>query len=261
MKSIIHLAMVCCFALTAVACGSDDNNTANTNTTADTGSAVTDAGGAADTGSAAADTNTGAADTGTGAADTGTGAADTGSTSTTNNCEPSDNQCVATCAQTACSTEFQSCATNAKCAALLQCINGCASGVQPPEPTVPMPDGSTPTTCNDKCVANAGDEGLNIQQEVALCSIGKCVKEIPGVTTNCAQGNNQCLNNCIAIKCLDSFKACNGDEKCIGLLQCLGKCPQGDQNCQQGCALTAGQGAITNLTNLQSCMSTYCLGG
>ncbi|HAN32382.1 MAG TPA: hypothetical protein DCQ06_12375 [Myxococcales bacterium] len=261
MKTIFQLATVCGLAFALVACGSDDSNTAATNTVTDSGATAFDAGGSADSGAVGADTGSAAADTGSGAADTGSGAADTGSTPSTNNCQPNDNQCIATCGQSQCGAEIGACSTDAGCAGLLQCLSGCQSGVQPPDPAsdAKLPNGNSPVTCTEKCYANAGPVSTNKQQEIVLCSIGKCVKEIPGQTVKCPQSSTDCLNSCMAIKCLEPFKACNGDPKCNELLSCLNKCPTGDQNCQQGCALSAGQTAVTNLTNVQSCLQNFCI--
>ena len=178
-------------------------------------------------------------------------------------CAGNDNACLQACGNKLCATELAGCNQDAKCSGLITCLNGCQQGVQPPKPatSVSMPDGSTPTTCQDFCVVAAGDEGYKKLSTMQICIQGKCIKDIPGETSNCVQGTpkfNSCLNTCVTIKCSDELSTCNGSKDCTAFLQCLNGC-KGNQSCQQGCQSSASAIGLQEYQSLIGCAQSKCL--
>ncbi len=254
-------ALALAMTMTFTGCGTETKAAAtvtDAGAIADTG-AGTDTGAATDTGSAA-DT-TGATDTGTATTDTGSAQADT--TQPDDKCAPTDQACLQTCGTKVCAAELTGCNSDKGCSGLITCLNGCTQGVPAPKPStaVTMPDGSMPTTCNDFCIAGAGKASYDKLSTMQLCVQGKCIKSIPGETSDCVPNTpsyNTCVNTCATIKCIDEINTCNASKDCTGLLTCLGGC-NGNQGCQQTCVANSTQAGTQEYQAAASCVQTNCI--
>lgn len=93
--------------------------------------------------------------------------------------------------------------------------------------------GETSVTCPADCGNTGGGGG----------GCGDLVCTAPETMNSCAIDCDP-ANTCLNTKCGTEYKACLGDSSCLDLLKCLSACKTGDMACENGCATSAGQGAL-----------------
>ncbi len=165
------------------------------------------------------------------------------------------------------------------CPGIVECLNGCGQDQVCAQDCVDQGDPQAQQLINDAlaCLqANGGDQEA-CQTEIEACvgagpqPMGDLTcSELNGCLSNCAEGDQACVNDCFgqasaegaalfeaAVTCIqangeeacaEEIDAClggggpGGDLTCGGIFDCAGQCPDGDQNCIQGC-LGAGTAA------------------
>ncbi len=178
-------------------------------------------------GSDTAATDTAAADT----AATDTTAADTAKTDTTaadvkkdtapavQKCAPNDNACLQSCVMDACAAPAGECTKDSKCFALGGCLQGCEK--------VDLPKDPTEVNCYQKCINTAGAAATTKFYAGQACTGEKCI--------TCKAGDQNCQAACASQVCLEPMFACQGDNACASLLNCITVNKCADQTCLQGC--------------------------
>ncbi len=161
--------------------------------------------------------------------DTGTGTKDTGGT-------------IGSCGDGFCNTGE----TAASCPADCGTVNNCGNGT--------CDAGETKANCPADCTGGTTNK----------CGNGTC--DAGETTANCAADCPAAGTDptaCLQAKCANEYGACGNDQKCVDLLTCLNACTSAsDTACINACAATAGQGAVTEYTNLGNCGTTNkCFAG
>ena len=72
-------------------------------------------------------------------------------------------------------------------------------------------------------------------------------------------GYGDVCTECLSWSCSSSWCACDSEPHCLGYLQCLGTCAQGDTACYQSCASVHEPGISLGFL-LASCAATACAG-
>ncbi len=247
----------------ASACGSTTPGTAGGGATGgdSTTAADSDASGGASDGTTASDVGDsgGTGDTATGSdikADTGGGTdagKDTAVEPVDDKCDPKDQTCLVSCRNDKCSKEVGACTTNSKCIQLNSCLGGCAQ-----TPPVSPPAEVTGTTCFEKCQTLSGKEAFDTYGAVALCVKAGCVKSAYKGEP-CDQGDEACLEACVAEECGTETAACDADKDCTKILQCFSGCGAGNQGCLQGCIGAAPAAAQGKFQAMAQCMISNCI--
>jgi len=110
----------------------------------------------------------------------------------------------AACAETSCCSELEACAPGTPCAALLECRAICFDGA-----------------CLDACVA-AHPDGLSPATAYDACLAGPCADDCPqspGVCgTTFSTGKPDC-DACVGDSCCAPLSACQADPTCAGCLE------------------------------------------
>ena len=172
---------------------------------------------------------------------------------------------IGSCGDGFCNTGETAASCPADCATN-NCGNGtCDAGET--KASCPADCGTTTNKCrNGTC--DAGETAKSCPADcggtTTSCGDGTCD---PGETTaNCpadcpAAGTDPTA--CLQANCATEYNACGTDQKCVDLLTCLNKCTSAsDTACINACASTAGQGAVTEYTNLGNCGTTNnCFAG
>ena len=119
----------------------------------------------------------------------------------------------------ACAGPTGDCTKDSKCFGLNGCLNGCEK--------VDLPKDPTEANCYQKCITTAGPAAATKFYASQACTGEKCI--------TCKAGDQNCQGACASQVCLEPFFACQGDNACAGLLNCItvNKCT--DQTCLTGC--------------------------
>jgi len=158
----------------------------------------------------------------------------------------------------ACSTEVSACQADSGCATLASCISAC-----------------TDSTCQTNCSNAAPSASQTALDAVYSCICSSCSSQCTaecgggttgstggatGGTTGAATSCDTCQQGVLATgaACEASLNACSADAKCSGLITCINACAVGDTACEQGCATTAGQAAVTKFQAIGDCICTNC---
>jgi hypothetical protein len=130
-----------------------------------------------------------------------------------------------------CLDELQSCALDANCVNLVNCVNAC-----------PANDPMCPNTCGQ--MYPNGIDGYNNLVNCLFCQECTTSCGIDTVAFGCpasCDGTNDC-NTCIQCSigtgglCEDDLFICAVNPECVALSDCFNLCPAGDQTCQDTCA-------------------------
>lgn len=77
-----------------------------------------------------------------------------------------------------------------------------------------------------------------------------------GSMTVCPGYGDACTE-CFSYNCSETWCACDAEPHCLGYLQCLGTCAQGDAACYQNCA-TVHEAGISKAVLVSDCAATTC---
>ncbi|XXX77738.1 hypothetical protein WMF30_03050 [Sorangium sp. So ce134] len=199
-------------------------------------------GGSGGAGGAGAGGSGGAGGTGAGGAGGAGGSGGAGSTATGGGaggeaeyaCASLGDPCT-TCLALRCQESYCACQRSAECAALGNCLLGCAPGEEP---------------CQQTCMT-AHREGIS---DVSL--EGGCAAERCGVQCPSRASLSPC-ESCRYARCAAEMNACVADPSCRALVACTDACAAGDADCRETCAMAHESGAPA-AAEVRACEGAQC---
>lgn len=135
-----------------------------------------------------------------------------------------------------CSDRYCGCYNNPTCGTLLECLQAC---------------GPNNPSCSTDCAANNAN-GIADAYLVGDCAATTCAGSCPGTGTDISP-----CEECLYAQCENEMNTCVSQTDCAELLQCVAACPQGDSQCQNGCAFQ-NPFAVTDATAVGDCSKAHC---
>ncbi|WP_437610323.1 hypothetical protein WMF20_02320 [Sorangium sp. So ce834] len=126
-----------------------------------------------------------------------------------------------TCLALRCQERYCACQRSAECAALANCLLGCAPGEEP---------------CRQTCMT-AHREGISGVSLEGGCAAERCNVQCP------SRAPLSPCESCRYARCAAEMDACVADPSCRALLACTGTCAAGDAACRELCAMLYESGA------------------
>ena len=149
------------------------------------------------------------------------------------------------CFTSSCCSVGATCAGNAECVALDDCVGNCAGG---------------DTACENAC-ATAHPTGTAALNAVGSCLTGPCGAACGfgptdgGPACGGFSSTDACLNKCITSTCCSQSAACGQSASCLTLFDCLGHCSASDSACITACG-NASPAGVTPYNAMSTCQTS-----
>jgi hypothetical protein len=227
LRALIGLASLC-FAVAAVACGSDDPQ-------------PDDEDGEQSAGAGASSGSSGSTSSGVGGSGPGSGPASSSSSggpassgSGSGGCTMGLGDACSDCAAASCNALYCSCYGNPACGALAACAAACAAG---------------DTQCAQACLS-ANPSGISDALTLGDCASSACAQQCPTATAL-----SPC-ESCAFENCASQMNACVANAECTALIACVQDCG-GDDFCNAGCYFDH-EGGQDGAQAVQDCVAAPC---